>query len=91
MAKVTTGFEHVTTMSKFKRCKVSVIRDFLPGYRRGATTDFGLNRQIAIDQGKYSCPSKERLEEEHAREEEEEPYHDLHQHLHLHELVVGHS
>ncbi|KAH1056145.1 hypothetical protein J1N35_034210 [Gossypium stocksii] len=52
MAKVMTGFEHVTTMPKFKRCKVSAIRDFLPGCGRGATTDFGLNRQITVDQGK---------------------------------------
>ncbi|KAH1046810.1 hypothetical protein J1N35_037594 [Gossypium stocksii] len=54
MAKVTTGFEHVTTMLKFKRRKVSAIQDFPPGYKRGATTDFRLNRQIAVDQGKYS-------------------------------------
>ncbi|KAH1122040.1 hypothetical protein J1N35_005200 [Gossypium stocksii] len=57
MANVTTGFEHVTTTPKFKRRKVSAIRDFSPGYGRGATTDFGLNRQIAVDQGKYSSPS----------------------------------
>ncbi|KAH1122471.1 hypothetical protein J1N35_005631 [Gossypium stocksii] len=58
MAKVTTGFEHVTSMLKFKRRKVSAIQDFLPGCGRGATTDFRLNRQIAIDQGKYSRPSE---------------------------------
>ncbi|KAH1031849.1 hypothetical protein J1N35_044023, partial [Gossypium stocksii] len=51
MANVMTGFEHVTTIPKFKRRKVSTVRDFPPGCRRGATTDFGLNRQIAIDQG----------------------------------------
>ncbi|KAH1039830.1 hypothetical protein J1N35_041573, partial [Gossypium stocksii] len=51
MANVTTGFEHITTTPKFKRRKVSAVRDFLPGCGRGATTDFGLNRQIAVDQG----------------------------------------
>ncbi|KAH1039224.1 hypothetical protein J1N35_040967, partial [Gossypium stocksii] len=51
MAIVTTGFEHVTTTPKFKRHKVSAVWDFLPGCRRGATIEFGLNRQITIDQG----------------------------------------
>ncbi|KAH1039552.1 hypothetical protein J1N35_041295, partial [Gossypium stocksii] len=51
MAKETIGFEHVTTMPKFKRRKVSTVRDFLPGCRRGATVDLKLNRQIAVDQG----------------------------------------
>ncbi|KAH1097590.1 hypothetical protein J1N35_014511 [Gossypium stocksii] len=54
MAKVTMGFEHVTTIPKFKRRKVSAVRDFPPGCRRGATMDHGLNRQIAVDQGKCS-------------------------------------
>ncbi|KAH1129659.1 hypothetical protein J1N35_001037, partial [Gossypium stocksii] len=54
MAKVTMGFEHVTTIPKFKRRKVSVVRDLSSGCRRGATTDHGLNRQIAVDQGKCS-------------------------------------
>ncbi|KAH1108009.1 hypothetical protein J1N35_011777 [Gossypium stocksii] len=54
MANVMTGFEHVTTIPKFKRHKVSAVRDFLPGCRRGATTDLGLNRKIVVDQGKYS-------------------------------------
>ncbi|KAH1073092.1 hypothetical protein J1N35_025420 [Gossypium stocksii] len=57
MAKVTTRFEHVTSMPKFKRRKVSAIQDFPPRYGRGVTTDFELNRQIAVDQGKYSCHS----------------------------------
>ncbi|KAH1107815.1 hypothetical protein J1N35_011583, partial [Gossypium stocksii] len=50
-AKVTTGFEHVTTIPMFKRCKVSAIRDFPLGCGRGATMDHGLNRQIIVDQG----------------------------------------
>ncbi|KAH1121803.1 hypothetical protein J1N35_004963 [Gossypium stocksii] len=57
MANVTMGFEHVTTTPKFKWRKVSVVRDFLLGCRTGATTDFELNWQIAVDQGKYSSPS----------------------------------
>ncbi|KAH1122043.1 hypothetical protein J1N35_005203 [Gossypium stocksii] len=52
MAKVITEFEHVTTMPKFKRRKVSAIRDFLPGCGRGVIANFRLNRQIAVDQGK---------------------------------------
>ncbi|KAH1082389.1 hypothetical protein J1N35_022150 [Gossypium stocksii] len=54
MTNMTTGFEHVTTIPQFKRRKVLAVRDFPPGYRRGATTDHGLNRQIAVDQGKYN-------------------------------------
>ncbi|KAH1114393.1 hypothetical protein J1N35_007771, partial [Gossypium stocksii] len=54
VANVMTKFEHVTTIPKFKRCKVSRVWDFLPGCRRGATMDLRLNMQIAIDQGKYS-------------------------------------
>ncbi|KAH1123263.1 hypothetical protein J1N35_006423 [Gossypium stocksii] len=54
MAKLTMGFEHMTTILKFKRCKVSAVRDFLLGCERGATMDHGLNRQIAVDQGKCS-------------------------------------
>ncbi|KAH1073181.1 hypothetical protein J1N35_025509 [Gossypium stocksii] len=57
MANVTIGFEHITTTPKFKRRKVPAIRDFSSGCRRGATTDFGLNRQVTVDQGKYSSPS----------------------------------
>ncbi|KAH1091487.1 hypothetical protein J1N35_018744 [Gossypium stocksii] len=56
MANVTIGFEHVTTIPKFKQRKVSVVWDFPPGCGRGATTNLGLNRQIAVDQGKYSLP-----------------------------------
>ncbi|KAH1105823.1 hypothetical protein J1N35_009591 [Gossypium stocksii] len=54
MAKVTTRFEHITTILKFKRRKVSAVQDFLPGCGRGATIDHRLNRQIAVDQGKCS-------------------------------------
>ncbi|KAH1107602.1 hypothetical protein J1N35_011370 [Gossypium stocksii] len=54
MANVMIGFEHATTTPKFKRHKVSAVRYFSPGYGRGVTTDFGLNRQFAVDQDKYS-------------------------------------
>ncbi|KAH1107551.1 hypothetical protein J1N35_011319, partial [Gossypium stocksii] len=57
MATVTMGFEHITTIPKFKRRKVSAVRDFPPGCERGATVDFRLNRKITVDQRKYSCPS----------------------------------
>ncbi|KAH1030979.1 hypothetical protein J1N35_043153 [Gossypium stocksii] len=46
----TTGFEHVISTPKFKRRKVSVVRDFLPGCGRGAKTNLELNRQITVDQ-----------------------------------------
>ncbi|KAH1082859.1 hypothetical protein J1N35_022620 [Gossypium stocksii] len=55
--KMLTEYESVTTTSKFKQRNVSAVRDFLPGCGRGAAIDFRLNRQIIIDQGKYSCPS----------------------------------
>ncbi|KAH1033834.1 hypothetical protein J1N35_046008 [Gossypium stocksii] len=54
MAKVTTGFEHVTTILKFKRRKVLAVQKFPPRYGRGAAMDLELHRQIAVDQGKYS-------------------------------------
>ncbi|KAH1056058.1 hypothetical protein J1N35_034123, partial [Gossypium stocksii] len=54
MANVTIGYEVRTTVHKFKRHKVSVVREFPPGCRREATTDLRLNRQITVDQGKYS-------------------------------------
>ncbi|KAH1123072.1 hypothetical protein J1N35_006232 [Gossypium stocksii] len=47
----TTGFEHVISTPKFKRRKVSAVRDFPPGCGRGATTNLELNGQIAVDQG----------------------------------------
>ncbi|KAH1073239.1 hypothetical protein J1N35_025567 [Gossypium stocksii] len=54
MVKVMTGLEHVTTIPKFKRREVSAVWDFPSRCVRGATTDFGLYKQIAVDQGKYS-------------------------------------
>ncbi|KAK5842887.1 hypothetical protein PVK06_005303 [Gossypium arboreum] len=40
---------------KFKRRKVSAVRDFLPRYGRGTTSDFELHRQIALDQSSQGC------------------------------------
>ncbi|KAH1082843.1 hypothetical protein J1N35_022604, partial [Gossypium stocksii] len=54
MVTVTTGFEHITTTPKFKQRKVSAVWDFPSRCGRGATTDLRLNRQIVVDQGKYS-------------------------------------
>ncbi|KAH1098205.1 hypothetical protein J1N35_015126 [Gossypium stocksii] len=51
MEKMTTRVKHATTIPKIKQRKVSVVRDFPPGCRRGATTDLGLHRQIAVVQG----------------------------------------
>ncbi|KAH1073479.1 hypothetical protein J1N35_025807 [Gossypium stocksii] len=57
MMNVSVRYEHVTTTPKFKQQKVSTVQDFLPGCKRGTVSDFGLNRQITVDQssqGKYS-------------------------------------
>ncbi|KAH1039676.1 hypothetical protein J1N35_041419, partial [Gossypium stocksii] len=51
MVNVTIGFEHVTIIPKFKQHKVLAVRDFPPGCGRGTTSDFGLHRQIVVDQG----------------------------------------
>ncbi|KAH1122052.1 hypothetical protein J1N35_005212 [Gossypium stocksii] len=42
--------EHVVSGLKFKRRRVSTVWDFLPEYERMTTSNFGLSRQIAIDQ-----------------------------------------
>ncbi|KAH1073187.1 hypothetical protein J1N35_025515, partial [Gossypium stocksii] len=54
MAIMTTRFEHITTTPKFKRRKVSAVRNFLPGCKRGATMNLELHKQITVKQGKYS-------------------------------------
>ncbi|KAH1056059.1 hypothetical protein J1N35_034124 [Gossypium stocksii] len=51
MANVTIGYELGTTSPKFKRRKVSVVQDFLPGCGREATTNLELKWQITVDQG----------------------------------------
>ncbi|KAH1120439.1 hypothetical protein J1N35_003599 [Gossypium stocksii] len=58
----TTGFEHVISTLRFKRHKVSAVRDFLPGCGRGATTNLKLNGQITVDQEYSGIFAKERLE-----------------------------
>ncbi|KAH1107868.1 hypothetical protein J1N35_011636 [Gossypium stocksii] len=50
MAKGFAGYEHVATTPKFKWRKVSAVRDFSPGCERVTASNFGLCRQIAIDQ-----------------------------------------
>ncbi|KAH1098066.1 hypothetical protein J1N35_014987 [Gossypium stocksii] len=50
MAKVSAEFERVVSAPKFKRRKVSAVRDFLPGCGRVTAPNFGLSRQIAVDQ-----------------------------------------
>ncbi|KAH1107060.1 hypothetical protein J1N35_010828 [Gossypium stocksii] len=50
LAKVPAKFERVVSTPKFKRCKVSAVRDFLLGYGRATPSNFELSRQIAIDQ-----------------------------------------
>ncbi|KAH1097363.1 hypothetical protein J1N35_014284 [Gossypium stocksii] len=50
MAKVSAEIERVVSSPKFKRLKVSVVRDFLPRCGRVTASNFGLSRQIAVDQ-----------------------------------------
>ncbi|KAH1039144.1 hypothetical protein J1N35_040887 [Gossypium stocksii] len=50
MAKVPTGYERVAATPKFKWRKVSAVRNFLPGCGRVIASNFGLCRQIAVDQ-----------------------------------------
>ncbi|KAH1107870.1 hypothetical protein J1N35_011638 [Gossypium stocksii] len=47
--KVSTGSALAASTPKFKRCRVSIVRDFLPGCRRVTTSNYGLTRQNAID------------------------------------------
>ncbi|KAH1056404.1 hypothetical protein J1N35_034469 [Gossypium stocksii] len=56
MAKVPAKIERVVSAPKFKRCKVSAVRDFLRGYGRVSASNFGLSRKISVDrssQGKW--------------------------------------
>ncbi|KAH1122493.1 hypothetical protein J1N35_005653 [Gossypium stocksii] len=50
MAKVSAEFERVVSAPKFKRRRVSVVRDFPPGCGRVTASNFGLCRKIVIDQ-----------------------------------------
>ncbi|KAH1031589.1 hypothetical protein J1N35_043763 [Gossypium stocksii] len=49
-AKVLAENESVASSPKFNRRRVPAIRDFSPGCERVTTSNFGLSRQIAIDQ-----------------------------------------
>ncbi|KAH1107265.1 hypothetical protein J1N35_011033 [Gossypium stocksii] len=48
--KVPTECERIAATPKFKRRKVSTVRDFLPRCRRGTASDFKLHTRIAVDQ-----------------------------------------
>ncbi|KAB2077314.1 hypothetical protein ES319_A06G092700v1 [Gossypium barbadense] len=46
---------------KFKQRKESAVRNFLPGYGRGTTSDFELHRQITVDQSSQGSGDYEYL------------------------------
>ncbi|KAH1107280.1 hypothetical protein J1N35_011048 [Gossypium stocksii] len=50
LVKVPTQCERVAATPKFKRRKMSAVWDFLSGCDRVTASNFGLSRQIAIDQ-----------------------------------------
>ncbi|KAH1046785.1 hypothetical protein J1N35_037569 [Gossypium stocksii] len=50
MAKVPAVIKHVAFSPKFKRRRVSVVRDFPPGCGRVTASNLGLSRQIVVDQ-----------------------------------------
>ncbi|KAH1122185.1 hypothetical protein J1N35_005345 [Gossypium stocksii] len=49
-AKVSVDTEHLVCVPKFKQHRVSVVRDFSPGCGRVTASNFGLSRQITVDQ-----------------------------------------
>ncbi|KAH1046651.1 hypothetical protein J1N35_037435 [Gossypium stocksii] len=61
MTNGSTEYERVTATPKFKRRKVSMVWDFSPGYKRGIASDFGLNRQIKVDQSNQGSGDYEYL------------------------------
>ncbi|KAH1107611.1 hypothetical protein J1N35_011379 [Gossypium stocksii] len=50
VAKVPAVIERIASSPKLKRRRVSVVRDFPPGWGRLTASDFGLSRQIVVDQ-----------------------------------------
>ncbi|KAH1097291.1 hypothetical protein J1N35_014212, partial [Gossypium stocksii] len=50
MTMVLTVIERVAFSPKFKQHRVSTVRDFPLGCGRVTTSNFGLSRQIAVDQ-----------------------------------------
>ncbi|KAH1083124.1 hypothetical protein J1N35_022885 [Gossypium stocksii] len=50
MAKVPAVIERVASSPKFKWRRVSAVRDFPPGCKRVTASNFGLSRQIVVDQ-----------------------------------------
>ncbi|KAH1122032.1 hypothetical protein J1N35_005192 [Gossypium stocksii] len=59
--RVPVEIENVISTPKFKRRRVSAVRDFSPGYRRVTASNFGLSRQIAIDQSSQGSDTRELL------------------------------
>ncbi|KAH1122354.1 hypothetical protein J1N35_005514 [Gossypium stocksii] len=50
MAKVSAEIKCVVSAPEFKRRKVSAVQDFPPRCGRVTASNFGLSRQIAVDQ-----------------------------------------
>ncbi|KAH1064025.1 hypothetical protein J1N35_029012 [Gossypium stocksii] len=50
MARMPAEIERVVSAPKFKRQRVSAVRDFPPRCGRVTASDFGLIRQITVDQ-----------------------------------------
>ncbi|KAK5819146.1 hypothetical protein PVK06_024108 [Gossypium arboreum] len=46
---VPTGSGREASAPKIKRCRMSAVRDFLPGCRRVTAQNFGLSRQTTVD------------------------------------------
>ncbi|KAA3479845.1 histone-lysine N-methyltransferase, H3 lysine-9 specific SUVH6-like [Gossypium australe] len=54
-AKVPAETVHIASTPKFKRRRVSAVRDFLPRCGRVSASNFGLARQIAADHSSEEC------------------------------------
>ncbi|KAH1063990.1 hypothetical protein J1N35_028977 [Gossypium stocksii] len=47
--RVSTGSALAVSTPKFKRCRVSTVRDFSPGCRTVTASNYSLTRQITVD------------------------------------------
>ncbi|KAK5833500.1 hypothetical protein PVK06_017343 [Gossypium arboreum] len=61
MIVVSTGSGRVASAPKFKRHRVSEVRDFLPGCGRVTAPNFRLSRQITVDRSSQSSDTREFL------------------------------
>ncbi|KAH1114223.1 hypothetical protein J1N35_007601 [Gossypium stocksii] len=61
IAKVSAEIERVVSTPKFKRRKVSAIQNFLPRCGRVTASNFGLSRQIVVDQSSQGYDDREYL------------------------------